>query len=118
MSEKFSNRKLLQPLQPNQDVRLQPVRPHAENWQKGKIVDKMSNSSYVVETENGTQLRRNRQHIRIDHEKDPTIATPSNEPLENSTPVATTEKPAEKTDDGTVSTRSGRIVRKPSRYGY
>ncbi len=54
---------VLQPLYPGQPVRVRDE--ESKTWQPGTILDKLPQPrSYIVKTENGSQLRRNRQHLR------------------------------------------------------
>jgi hypothetical protein len=54
----------LRSLKPGETVRVQSIRPHKKEWQKG-IVQKTSGiRSYDVELEDGTKLRRNRKFLR------------------------------------------------------
>ncbi len=58
-----SSNNVLQPLYPGQPVRVRDE--ESKTWQPGTILDKLPQPhSYIVETENGSQLRGNRQHLR------------------------------------------------------
>ena len=57
-------------LYPGQIVRIQPE-IGAKSWKKGVIIGESDDTgrSYIVETENGNKLRRNRVHLRKSSEK-------------------------------------------------
>jgi len=61
------NTRCLVPLLVGQTVRLFDTRTNLFN-QKGKVIKKHSHRSYIVETEDGHCLRRNRAHLRVTSE--------------------------------------------------
>ena len=110
-------------------VRIQPIRKQKQPWLKATVKTELPNRSYEVLTEKGGILRRNRRHLRRTKEaavpdQSPTEITvpenvqqqqrelqpPSAQP-ENSTNVEPLETAARST---TVTTRSGRMVKRPS----
>ena len=114
-------------LVPGQEVRIQDHR--TKGWEQGVIRRQCQEPrSYVVESENGNWLRRNRRHIqtttpsvldrvveaqvREEHgQSDASTWQNSNEQqLENETMEGETYQTVYRT-------RSGRAVRKPERYG-
>ncbi|XP_077545271.1 uncharacterized protein LOC144158324 [Haemaphysalis longicornis] len=102
----------LQPLQPEQLVRIR-----GQVWsQRGKVLGEVAPRSYQVATENGTTLRRNRQHLRPTPEyfsstsySDDSDAecAPSHEPVRETSPRAS---PAPR--------RSTRATTQPRRLAY
>ena len=108
-------------LEPGQDVRIQDHK--TKEWQQGTIQEKCQEPrSYVVETENGKQLRRNRQHIRptirpvVGHSLE-TQARQQSEHMDNSTCQTNNEQGQDNEAVELVyRTRSGRVIRKPERY--
>ena len=103
--------KLLQPLNVKDPVYLQSN----NKWQPGTIVDVADTPrSYIVKTQDGGTYRRNRRFIRKDAEnkttpvqapEPPTAAEPHPADATSSTPTLT-EQPI-------ITTRSGRVVRRP-----
>ena len=53
------------------NVRVQPLRPHAREWEEATTRTKLTGRSYEVENENGQRYRRNRwsprQTVRLTH---------------------------------------------------
>lgn len=106
--ERYYNRnaKDLPPLSEGTAVRIQPVGP-SDTWQKGTVVGHDRDRSYVVRTENGTQYRRNRVHLR----KVPQAqSSPSITPQPGRLPGTATPKP-----QGLPAVRPTRIRRRPKR---
>ena len=114
------------------------------DWVKGKIAEVLPYRSYKVQTEDNRIFRRNRRHIRFsnedpvifryedemedDHPSTSTPPTPSSAPsISAAVPPAneqtvavsqrlTVNKNNNATTTKTITTRSGRTVKKPSRY--
>ena len=64
MSNTYINRHSLSPLKINDTVRMQPI-DGSSKWNEATVKTPTSNSrSYIVETENGQQYRRDRQFLR------------------------------------------------------
>ena len=61
--------KLLPDLDIGESVRMQPVDRHGV-WRKGKVVKKVGNRSYFLETENGNVLKSNRKFLRTSDDQD------------------------------------------------
>ena len=75
-------------LQIGEPVRLQPTNPKAP-WEKGSCVAKVGLRSFLIETESGSLLRRNRKFICQDPSQAPAISenTYSNAKKQTSTDV-------------------------------
>ena len=113
-----------QPLQAGDSVRIQPV-GYNQEWKAAVVLGQTPNTnSYVVKTNNGKLLRRNRAHLRsstplasaISEEYDPPTVESSSTATENE--PSKIEEPAGVQDAqtaGTVVTRSGRVSVKPDR---
>jgi hypothetical protein len=114
-------------LQPGDVVRVQ----HQGQWQRGIVNSEHSSPrSYIVETEHGSTLRRNRRHL-IKTKEDPPVCSPpiedgetstsSSPSLNESTPSLSTSSASSlpgiiKTINAPVLTRSGRVVKLPVRF--
>lgn len=63
---KYYNRSVkdLPVLSENDNVRIQPLNKTEKSWRKGQIVEKVNDRSYKIKTEHGTNIRRNRRHLR------------------------------------------------------
>ena len=114
------------------------------DWVKGKIAEVLPYRSYKVQTEDNRIFRRNRRHIRFSNE-DPVIfryedemkmiirlrrlhqllaarrqsalpSPPTNEQTVAVSQRLTANKNNNATITKTITTRSGRTVKKPSRY--
>ncbi len=106
----FQNKKELTPLKVGEKVRLHNGRV---GWTKKAIVESKCEQprSYIVRTEDGNNLRRNRIHLQKHATSD--SATPDNHESVTETPL--TSKPVnEKITNAPTFTRSGRITRAPS----
>ena len=130
-SSKHDHKRVLPDLQPQDNVRMQPI-DNSEQWKQAKVVQQVPDNSrsYIVEDENGRQYRRDRQHLRLKPPSTPvetSVKTPlippnlqtpqtHKEPQQTSevTPLST---PAPANVNSPVKTRSGRLVNKPVRYG-
>lgn len=97
----------LKPLQPGDMVWIQG------STSEGRVVQQSNPRSYIVETPDGTSVRRNRRHLRpmpnTETSEDP---TDSNEQSEN----AQSENENRSTDSSVIKTRSGRVSKPPIRY--
>ena len=102
--------KVLPPLLPNQKVNIQD--PSTLKWTPATIQDKVEGvpRSYIVTNDAGRTLRRNRSHIR-----ESTEVTKVPEQLRITAELPKTEQPREAIE---TKTRSGRVVKPPSRYGF
>ena len=101
----------LNPLQVEDQVHLQMN----NKWQEGKIIGKAdSPRSYIVETQDGGTYRRNRRLIRKDAESK---INPSQPPVHLPSTPPNVATPAESnmptTAPGVITTRSGRVVKRP-----
>ena len=114
----------LSPLHDGQRVRVQ--NPDTHIWEPA-VVTKVRNEpkSYEVTTPNGSVLRRNRAHIREIPLKETTKIQPKkvrfmDEPNNSPTPKPASVVKNQPTNCGqegtTMTTRSGRAVRMPTRY--
>lgn len=131
--------KELRHLEPGENVRIQPLKPHAREWTEATVSKQLTGRSYEVETDDGRKYRRNRRFLR--HTPRSTHSFPQ---LRCHTPTTTSpascqqpqlENPAPRRDGpryaGTMPTpqpkdspavdeparsRSGRPIRKPVRY--
>ncbi|XP_048255270.1 uncharacterized protein K02A2.6-like [Haliotis rufescens] len=97
-------------LEPGSSVRV--YRDTSNDWKtKGKIVQKVAPRSYLVQTEGGGRLRRNRRDLLLTpHDNTPRIT--NNQPATTTTTTCLTTPEAQQS--GTT-TRSGRVINKPSR---
>jgi hypothetical protein len=132
VAEKGARFKELKPLQVNDSVRIQPINPAQEIWKPATVTRQVNPRSYIVTTENGRQLRRNRVQLRLqkDTPKPPTQSRPPPEPEprsphqsaaptrpETNPPVCTnSENSTEPSSPTVTTTRSGRTIRKPVKY--
>lgn len=66
LQTKYYNRSVkdLPVLSENDNVRIQPLNKTEKSWRKGQIVEKVNDRSYKIKTEHGTNIRRNRRHLR------------------------------------------------------
>ena len=115
----------LNPLYPGQEVMLQDSGKCT--WVPAKVVSECDEPrSYMIRTPNGNVLRRNRQQIRECgkprmHPKRVTFADGErNRPAESNKPMHTGEHQSSacSRDASEYRTSSGRMVKKPNRYGY
>ena len=111
------------------NVRVQPVRPHAREWEEATIRKKLTGRSYEVENENGQRYRRNRMFLRQTVRSTPSfprqqpIATayghPEAESLTSDKEISRENEMGaadQQPNEGPVQTRSGRVIKKPARY--
>ena len=91
---------------------------HDGEWQRGKVVERSNTPRfYVVQTEDGSTLRRNRRHLIRTAEEAPVCAPH----IEDLLPAPTEEpEPQHQSTQqpiaNPISTRSGRIVKRPVRF--
>ena len=129
----------LPPLYVGQKVRVQ--QPENKSWEPAKVTEVCTeNRSYVIQTPNGSSLRRNRSHIRempsniarnngqkpiTDTPKrvriakpaiQPKSTTPKKPPVEQPTDHKMVKKRRPPEEGNQKTTRSGRISRRPARY--
>ena len=123
----------LSPLRPGQEVRIQDPRI-TRKWAPATVQRVCPEPrSYYVETQNGALLRRNRRHIQ--HTAEPTrtgITSQDMEPqwkpaetvgcqtdkqIEQTIRPSSNETPQITNQEEIYRTWSGRIIRKPNRYG-
>ena len=86
--------------------------PSKPTWEPATVVSVSEKPrSYVVQDETGMQYQRNSRHIRPDQ---------GNQNPAEPTATSTAEQPVEETlrDPSVVVTRSGRISKRPARFGY
>uniref|UniRef100_A0A1B8Y8I2 Gypsy retrotransposon integrase-like protein 1 n=1 Tax=Xenopus tropicalis TaxID=8364 RepID=A0A1B8Y8I2_XENTR len=57
-------------LQINDNVWVQPLDKYSKHWQKAKVIKTLGHRSYLVRTEEGKVLRRNRRHLKKTGEPD------------------------------------------------
>ena len=69
----------LKPLAQGDEVRIEPL-PHQKTWSKGKIRRKLESRRFLVETENGTLLERNRRFLKPAHQDSTKEKAVINEP--------------------------------------
>ncbi|CAH3108823.1 unnamed protein product [Porites lobata] len=128
--------KVLQPLQEGDVVRVRPLNRRSK-WFKAQVDQHIDVRSYNVRTEDGRLYRRNRSHLykvperyQPNHDEEllpsasPVLPLPSVSPTPRMPHVSdvqpptnglpTDAQPREVTDPAPVTTRSGRIVRKPA----
>ena len=100
---KYYNRsvKNLPVLSENDNVRIQPLNKTEKSWRKGQIVEKVNDRSYKIKTEHGTNIRRNRRHLRkskenieINNDSDLIVSKPT---MQNQDVVDETEPSTEVT---------------------
>ncbi|XP_028514882.1 uncharacterized protein LOC114575046 [Exaiptasia diaphana] len=104
-------------LLPGQHVRIQD--PTTYQWKPAVVKEKLEDlpRSYKVTTPPGRELRRNRQHVR----EAPTSSNDELSSYSSSMPSNPTAGPNETNQGQTkpqVTTRSGRSVKPPDRYGF
>lgn len=130
----------LEPLTKDQNIRIRDFQ--TGKWHPGKVIKalKYPPRSYIVATENGRTLRRNRRHLRPDMDREEkrmrsNILEPKrvrfNIPEPNtrtgfSMPTPNTPEPPDVTEnqetvtqetaEQSPTTRSGRLVKRPQRY--
>ena len=113
-----------------QPVKLQPLRKGG-TWSKARTVNKVGDRSYLVQTDDGTNYRRNRKFVRTipepsaeqknSTEQDrPSITEAVNDEvtIECSPPEEEKQVPVEQlTSESPVKrTASGRVVKEPGRF--
>ena len=92
-------------------------------WQDGTVLSRPNPTreprTYMVDI-NGTLYQRTREHLKPrDHTPEPHTppdATKAFDTLPNQVPCETAQEPLERSTPGTVTTRSGRVVRPPERF--
>ena len=116
-------------LQEGDTVRLQPFKLGEKKWQKGTVINRLDQRSYLVDTDSG-MLRRNRQHLKKTNEPNThqesskeirkEIPPMSSEPEVPNSPIReATMKERDVTvnkSPNIITTRSGRQIRVPLRY--
>jgi len=65
VGERYNDRKELPPLQLYDNVRIQPTNPSKETWKPATVTKQLSPRSYTVQTTDGKEYRRDRQHLRL-----------------------------------------------------
>eukprot|EP00914_Ancora_sagittata_P015747 GHVO01031322.1.p2 GENE.GHVO01031322.1~~GHVO01031322.1.p2 ORF type:complete len:127 (-),score=7.59 GHVO01031322.1:405-785(-) len=100
----------LAPLYPGQAVRT--LEPRTGTWQPATVIDRAPEPrSYNVETQNGTEVRRNRAHLR-----------PAADEAGPPVPVDVDEQPDDdppergNNPEGPYVTRFGRTIKPPQRF--
>ena len=96
------------------------------DWRKGEISRKLPFRSYEIRTQDGATYRRNRKHVRFSNEPPLIYSDTSPDPTTSAAKIA--PKPPSMTlpsqpsrrdtsaQQPTVTTRYGRVVKKPSKY--
>ena len=114
-------------LQEGDLVRMKPLVKGKHEWAKGYVAKRLDQRSYEVETEHGT-LRRNRVHLKRSNEKtsetetadkpkpDIPIASETFKQIREEFDKSTTKIPTDSDNNNPLTTRSGRVVKKPSKY--
>ncbi|MEQ2301518.1 hypothetical protein AMECASPLE_036901, partial [Ameca splendens] len=110
--EKYYNRTVrdLDCLKAGDSVRVQPFNP-CKTWEAATVLRPVSSRSYEVEMESGGVLRKNRRHLRHNHN------TPTLPPHTGTSTKAETVPVLVTPEHGgiiTVTTRSGRQVKTPA----
>ena len=83
-------------------------------WQPGTIVDVAATPrSYIVQTQDGGTYRRNRRFIRKDADNTTTVQAPEPTTAKPHQADATPSTPSQTETPGVITTRSGRVVRRP-----
>ena len=113
------NVKDLSPLVPGQHIRYQEH--NSGKWVPAKVIEKCPQPrSYVIETPEGSTLRRNRNHLREVPVNNPIPSSVQNIPSDNSEVLMGQVEPSvtESTHSYPLPyvTRSGRKIKKPQRY--
>ncbi|XP_053374213.1 uncharacterized protein K02A2.6-like [Mercenaria mercenaria] len=123
--DRHVQRKALKPLQNGENV----IFRHNDKWQEGKVKSKHDTPrSYIVENKDGKQYRRNRRHLRsskVPVQIEPDI--PPQASLDNNTQnMQNASEPeqqqhtdahiSENLPKPTITTRSGREIKQPSRF--
>ncbi|XP_044748562.1 uncharacterized protein K02A2.6-like [Coccinella septempunctata] len=106
--------KNLKPLKKNNRVRYQDY--SGSNWKVGKIIDKPRERSYVIEKENGNQIFRNRRFIEGLSEPETELVKAEEAEISDFN-LSKLYEP-EEVYNVVPSTSSGRVVRKPERFGF
>ena len=57
-------------LSKNDLVNIQPMIIGEKKWKKGRVLAKLENRRYLVRTEDGGELERNRKHLRKQTKKE------------------------------------------------
>lgn len=109
----FLKRPVLQPLKPNDTVRVQPIAQENIRWKNAVVKQKVSDRSYIVQTDDGGTYRRDRQQLR----KKPAVQDTeySNKDPTSMASTTTTKEGNEKIHE---MTRFGRLSKKPDRLTY
>ena len=96
-----------------------------KDWKKGEVEKTLPYRSYIVRTEDGSSYRRNRRHVRFSNEP-PIVVNDTDVETDTSSalPVFSQRKITSQrdcnqlvsTEKQSITTRSGRVVKKPARY--
>ena len=124
--DRKASKHVLPSLYPGQQVH---VRKEDKSWEPGTVIKTCDEPrSYIIQKEQGTQVRRNRSHLRERIPSSDTSQGKESRPSHFITPVpadietsveTAAQAPAEThtaQTQGIVKTRLGRIVKKPERY--
>ena len=127
-AEKHRTQKELPPLSAGTPVRMQPIRTGQTEWKEATVTKQLSNRSYTVEGAEGRSYVRDRKHLRPDNSSNPKMCSPEkitvqsqdcpiSKPKSVDLPSAVLPNVADSSiNSEAVKTRSGRTIRKPSRY--
>ena len=126
----YYNRKArnLPSLKEGDNVRMKPFIVGDKEWRKATVKERLDERSYQVETKEGNTYRRNRIHLRNTKETavpaemtehaDTDVMTGEEEAAKDHTDKPNAEKNADKGSEesmqNNVTTRSGRIVKRPA----
>lgn len=117
-SDRYDKRaKDLPRLQAGTTVRVQPLR-YGMPWRKALVVEELPDRSYRVETTDGSELRRNRRHLRQTKESfELEVPYEMAEVGRNQAAAAPPPEPEiEPVGSNVVRTRSGREIHRPRRF--
>ncbi|KAK3084719.1 hypothetical protein FSP39_017965 [Pinctada imbricata] len=110
---------MLPKVSPGEIVRMRDTQN--ATWQKAKIEENLGNRSYILKSDKGSLYRRNREHVLKSHEDSFRVQIPVDQQFQddcNSTPSVITPQPepptaSDKPPNTPVTTRSGRVSKKP-----
>lgn len=129
MSERFIHKRYLNPLKLNESVRLQPIQQNVKIWKPATVTKQLNTHSYIVKTDEGREIRRNREQLRSSpsspstSKSHPSVSykepTTSENADSNHAPVTAQQNSPQikhTTPSKPITTRSGRVIKKPLRY--
>ena len=115
ISDKFAHRRDLPPLQPGDKVYIQNEDKNIKRWKPARVIRNQTNRSYIVQTERGKELRRDRHHL-IKLRNDQAVHS---DQISNKEPISeeNNQTPSLQLSNRNSCSRYGRTLRKPVRYG-